>query len=99
MSGGAGKGGLGAMLDYAVGGGLFSWKGATYANGGGMATTGSHTAGIPRQGSGGDSPWALGAYVGVGISGMLTNATNASQLRGSFDTYAFNSSNIWKLLI
>jgi len=45
-----------------------------------------YAANVPQR----DTPIAFGAYGGVGLGGVISNATNVSQLSGPFETYTLS---------
>ncbi len=94
---GSAEGGIvvaGAGATGSAGGGIF-WGGSSGTTLGGFASFGAFAGGPGWGVSSAPSPCggttvAGGAYAGIGRGAFLTNATNASQLSGPFDTYSFN---------
>jgi hypothetical protein len=73
--------GIGAFHDTSTG-----WSGGTFDTGGATAYFGSSAIGTPKQ----SSPGVLGASVGGGAFGFVTNAQSVQQLGGPFSSYSLN---------
>ncbi len=90
-----GVGGIGAGGNVAVGAGVF-WGGPAGVNTGALASGGAFARESPgvvslKCPNYNQTPWALGAYAGVGGGGFLTNAKKVADLAGPFKQWNLNT--------
>jgi RHS repeat-associated protein len=94
-AGNVGAGAVGGGATGAVGGGVF-WGGPSGVNGGVFASGGAFVRESPgvvslKCPNYNQTPWAVGAYAGVGAGGFLTNAKKAADLKGPFKQWNLNT--------
>lgn len=84
FTGVGGQGGVGAGIFHSS---TTGWSAGHFASTGTASYVGSSVSGIPSQDS---QPRIIGASVGGGVYGFVTNAQSVNQLSGHFQSYSAN---------